>query len=87
MEHQLTELEKTILLSFLVMSKGRAKPIKEDEIVMKFPAVQRHFVRNSIAKLTKMDYLLKHVRENSYILSEKGLKGAKHALIEGAKIV
>ncbi len=87
MEHQLTELEKTILLSFLAMSRGQAKPIKMEEIAMKFPAVQRHFVRNSIEKLLKMGYLLKHAGGKSYILSEKGIKGAKRALIEGARIV
>ena len=87
MERRITELEKTILLAFLSISKGKAKPIKEDEVVMKFPAVQRHFARSSIERLVREGFLLRHTRNKSYILSERGLRGARRALVEGARII
>ena len=83
----LTELDKTVLLAFLVsVKKQPGRFISEDSIVMKFPMRQRRNARTSIKRLIQSDILIRHTKENSYRLSENGLKTASKLLFEGAKL-
>lgn len=82
----LTELEKTILLSVMILTKGDSKKLfKEDEIVMKFPMRQRKTVRRFFKKLVKEGYLLE--TDGKFKISEEGLKIASRLLYEGGTFV
>ncbi|MEM5766396.1 MAG: hypothetical protein QXD43_04105 [Candidatus Aenigmatarchaeota archaeon] len=82
----LTELEKTILLSALILAKGNTKKqFKEDDIVLKFPMRQRKTVRRFVKKLVKERYLISS--DKNYKLSEEGLKIASKLLYEGGTFV
>lgn len=83
----LTELEKTVLLAFLVLVKKQTEKFQSEEsIVIKFPIRQRKNVRKAIKKLEKNNFLIKHTTQESYKFSEKGLKNALNLLHEGAKL-
>ena len=83
---RLTELEKVILLSILILNKGvRDKDIKEDDIVLKFPMRQRKNVRRYIEKLVKKKLLKK--KDGKYRMTEKGYKLAKELLFLGGSFV
>jgi predicted transcriptional regulator len=83
----ITELEKTILLSALILSKGDTKKLfKEDDIVLKFPMRQRKTVRRFIKKLVKGGYLIEPSEKN-YRLSDEGLRIASRLLYEGGTFV
>ncbi|MEM5836200.1 MAG: hypothetical protein QXR09_00925 [Candidatus Aenigmatarchaeota archaeon] len=83
----ITELEKTILLSALILSKGNTKKhFKEDDIVLKFPMRQRKTVRRFFKKLVKEGYIIESTNKN-YKLSEEGLKIASRLLYEGGTFV
>jgi len=83
----LTELEKTVLLTFLVLAKKKLKEfLPAESVVNKFPIRQRKHVRNAIKKLEKNKFLVRHPKKESYKLSEKGLKRALKLLHEGAKL-
>ncbi|MDI6798751.1 MAG: hypothetical protein QMD12_02025 [Candidatus Aenigmarchaeota archaeon] len=83
----LTELEKTVLLTFLVLAKKQTSKFQSEEsIVLKFPMRQRKNVRKAIKKLEKGGFLIKHATQESYKFSEKGLKNALRLLYEGAKL-
>lgn len=82
----LTELDKTILLTFLILAKGADRYIDKDEIVLKFPVRQRKMVLNYIKKLEKDKLLSKHATKERYKLTEEGLKRAFKLLHEGAKL-
>lgn len=85
MADKLTELGKSILLAFLVLSKGKKeKYIKEDLVVFKFPRQQRKAVRKGFEKLVADKLLVKNPKEQSYRLSEEGLKRSTKILSEGA---
>lgn len=81
---RLTELEKTVLLSFLVLAKKEF--LLAESVVNKFPVRQRKHVRNAIKKLEMNKFLVGHPKKESYKLSEKGLKNALKLLHEGAKL-
>ncbi|MEM5829175.1 MAG: hypothetical protein QW040_01015 [Candidatus Aenigmatarchaeota archaeon] len=82
----LTELEKTILLSALILTKGNPKKsFKEEEIVLKFPMRQRKTVRRFIKKLVNERYLVESGK--NYKLSEEGLNVASKLLYEGGTFV
>lgn len=84
----ITELEKTILLSILILVKGNTKKsIKEDEIVLKFPMRQRKTVRRFFKRLVDDGYLIKDSAGKNYRLSPKGLKNASNYLHRGATFV
>jgi len=84
----ITELEKTILISILVLVKGNTKKfVKEDDIVLKFPMRQRKNVRRYFKKLVKDGNLIKSASTNSYRLSPEGIKFASGLLYEGATFV
>jgi len=82
----LTELDKTILLSFLVFAKGTAKYIPEEFVISKFPIRRRKAVKKYIKKLEKDKLLARHVTKPSYKLTEEGLKKALKLLQEGAQL-
>lgn len=84
---KLTELEKTILLVFLVLTKGSVdRYISEEIILSKFIPRQKKMVKSSLLRLIKNDILEKHPKEDSYKFTEQGLKRAKKILYEGAKL-
>lgn len=83
---KLSELEKSILLTFLALTKATAgKYLRKNDIVLKFTKRQRRNVEKSIERLTKDKLIEKFPREERYALTEKGLKKASALLIEGAK--
>jgi DNA-binding IclR family transcriptional regulator len=83
---KLSELEKSILLAFLALTKATAgKFLRKDEIIFKYTRRQRRNVERAIEKLTKEKFLEKFPREERYALTEKGLKTASSLLIEGSK--
>jgi hypothetical protein len=80
----LTELEKTILLAFLVLD--RDEYFSEEELILKFPARQRKIVRRYVKKLEKTNLIEKHPIKPSYKLTKEGVKQALKLLHEGAKL-
>jgi len=83
-----TELEKTILISVLVLVRGNTKKfIKEDDIVLNFPMRQRKNVRRFFKKLVREGYLIKKPKDNNVRLSQEGLKIASNLLHEGATFI
>jgi predicted transcriptional regulator len=80
----LTELEKTILLAFLVLD--RDKYFSEVELVLKFPIRQRKTVGRYIKKLEKTNLLEKDPTQTSYKLTKEGAKQALKLLHKGAKL-
>ena len=80
----LTELEKTILLAFLVLD--RDKYFSEMELVLKFPVRQRKTVARYVKKLEKTNLLEKHPTQSSYKLTKEGVKQALKLLHEGARL-
>lgn len=84
---KLTELEKTIMLVFLVFTKSSVdKYLSESFILSKFIPRQRKMIRKSILRLMKNGLLDKHLKEDSYKLTRMGLKRALRILHEGAKL-
>lgn len=86
MAEKLTELEKTILLAFLALTKGStSKYISGDTIVLKFPKFQRKSVRRHLDMLVEEKLLVKHGKVN-FGLTEAGVKRATKVLSEGAML-
>jgi predicted transcriptional regulator len=86
MARVITELEKTILLSALILTRGDVKKtFSEDDIVLKFPMRQRKTVRRFLGKLIKEGYLRESGK--NYRLSEEGLRIASSLLHEGGTFV
>ncbi len=84
---RIRELDKTLLLGFLVLTKGSLrKYIKEEEITSKFPPMKRKMVRYAIKRLARAKLLSKHPKEKRYKFTKEGLKEAKKVLYQGAKI-
>ena len=82
---RLTELEKTIMLIFLVFTKGSLdKPLSEDFILSKFVPRQRKMVRKALKRLVKNNLLVK--KKVNYNLTKEGLKESSKMLHEGAKL-
>lgn len=80
-----TELEKTVLLVFMVFTKGSTeKYLDENFITSKFTRRKRKFVRKSLKKLAKEGILDR--KKKSYRFTKKGLKEASKILHEGAKL-
>lgn len=87
MARVLTELDKTILLSFLILAKGTSRYISQDPVVLKFPIRQRRSVIKYIKKLEKDKLLSKYATKESYRLTDEGLKKALRLLHEGARLI
>lgn len=86
MEERLTELEKTILLAVLSITKGRDEFVRRDDILMKFSRFQRKMVVKYLERLVRNGYLQKHPTALSYKFKEVGKKKAMKLLIEGAQL-
>lgn len=82
----ITELEKTILLSAMILTRGDTKKLfKEDDIILKFPMRQRKNIRRFFKKLVKEGYLIES--RGKVRLSPDGLKIASKLLHEGGTFV
>ena len=82
-----TELDKTVLLAFLVFTKGSLDTyISQKKITSGFAIRKRKAVRRSIKKLTKEKLLIKHTKENKHKFTKNGLKSTSKVLSEGAKL-
>ena len=79
-----TELEKTILIAFAVISKGSDNFIHEDEIILRFSLRQRKMVRMFIKKLARDRFLEK--KYNTYRLGPLGKRQVARLLSEGASL-
>jgi Mn-dependent DtxR family transcriptional regulator len=83
MPYAITELEKTILLAFLISSKGNIKKfISGESVVRRFKVRQRRMVAMFMEKLVKKGMLEKRYR--SYRLTDGGVKVARGLLVTGA---
>ncbi|HLC39314.1 MAG TPA: hypothetical protein VJJ76_00335 [archaeon] len=80
----ITELEKTILIAFAVVSKGTGNFIHQDDIILQFSRRQRKMVEMFIKKLAKDRFLDK--KYNTYRLSDMGKKVVARLLSEGASL-
>jgi len=80
----ITELEKTILIAFAVVSKGKDNFIPIEEIISHFSRRQWKMVERFIKKLAADRFLEK--RYNSYKLSDLGKKYVARLLSEGASL-
>lgn len=82
-----TELEKTILLVFMVSTKGSTrKYLDQDFVTSKFTMRKRKYVRKSLKKLASEGLLKKHKKEKKYRFTKKGVEEASKILHEGAKL-
>ena len=80
-----TELEKTILLVLMTLSRGNSKKLlQNDAVLVKFPIRQRKEVRSFVEKLSKKGLINK--KDDSLGLTQDGLKQASKILLQGAKI-
>jgi hypothetical protein len=86
MEDKLTELEKTILLAMLSLTKGKDQFVRRDDIVMKFSRFQKKMVIKYLDRLVSYGYLEKHPKALSYKFKEAGKKRAVKLLMEGAQL-
>ena len=81
----LTELEKTVLLVFMSLSKGKTSEfLPHDQVLKKFPMRQRKEVRFFLARLIERGLIKK--RYNSYNLTDRGVREASTVLLQGARI-
>ena len=81
----LTELEKTILLSFFVLAKGSTrKYIPLNVLLSKFPIRQRKMVKAYVEALSKRKFLSE--KNGSYRVEKKALAHISQFLIKGAKV-
>jgi len=80
----ITELEKTILIAFAVVDRGRDDFIDEEEIVSRFSRRQRKMVERFVAKLATDRFLEK--KYHTYRLSDSGKKIVARLLSEGASL-
>jgi len=84
---RIRELDKTILLAFLVLTKGSLDTyLKEDEITSKFARRKGKMIRYALNRLVRAKLLSKHPKENKYKFTQEGLNEAKKVLYQGAKL-
>ena len=81
----LTEFEKTILLSTYVLVKGSTrKYVSEEAILSKFPIRQRRDVRKYLEKLVKRNFLSKS--KFGYKINKKSLADISSFLVTGPRL-
>jgi predicted transcriptional regulator len=81
----LTELEKTILLVFLVNSKGKIeKFVKPIVVIQKFPVRQRKAVGRFLLRLARKNLLEK--KGTNYRLTKDGARTAANLLRTGVSL-
>lgn len=84
---KLTEIEKTILLSFFILAKGStSKYIHFESLLSRFPIRQRKIVKKYVEKLAEENFLIKHKKENSYRVSKNSLKIISSYLVGGPRV-
>ena len=82
---ELTEFEKTILLSTYVLVKGSTrKYVSEELILSKFPIRQRKDVKKYLEKMVKRKFLSKS--KFGYKINNKSLKIISYFLITGPRL-
>lgn len=86
MDVKLTELEKTILLAMLSLTKGKDIFVRRDDIVIRFSRFQKKMVIKYLERLVSYRYLEKHPKAISYKFTENGKKRAVRLLMEGAQL-
>jgi hypothetical protein len=88
MARKLTELEKSILLIFLVGTKGdKEKYLDESFIVSKFSISRKKIARNSLKKLVEDRLLSKDSKEEKYKLTDNGFERSKVLLSQGVRSI
>lgn len=84
---KLTEIEKTILMSFYILSKGSTRRyIDKDIFLEKFPTRQRKTIRRYINRLRNKGLIKKHRRENKYRLDKGGINEIAKFISNGVKL-
>lgn len=80
-----TELEKTLLLGMLMLTKGsKEKTIPKKKITERFARSKRKYVSRGLDRLVDKEFLEK--TDGEYKLTKKGLEEASKALTEGAQL-
>lgn len=86
MARKLTELEKSILLIFLVATKGeKERYIEKDFIVSKFSISRKKIARKTLERLVEDKLLSKNPEGESYKLTENGFERSRKLLSEGVR--
>jgi len=84
---RIREVDKTILLGFLVLTKGSLdKYVKQEDITSKFPPMKRKMIRYALKRLVHARLLSEHPEENTYKFTQDGLNEARKVLYQGAKL-
>ncbi|MBD3155586.1 MAG: hypothetical protein GF368_02930 [Candidatus Aenigmarchaeota archaeon] len=80
-----TELEKTLLLGMLMLTKGsKEKIVPKNKITEKFARSKRKYVSRGLDRLVDKEFLEKV--EGGYKFKDKGLEEGSKALTEGAQL-
>lgn len=87
----LTELEKTILISFYAITQGSVrKAVTEAELLGKFPVRQRKAVRKYVHELVRKKLLLGQKGEKKgeveYRFTKRAIKETTKIIIGGARL-
>ena len=81
---ELTELEKTLLVSFYALAKGSTEEYVDESLLLsKFPIRQRKLLKEYIRKFVKKGILIKHKKENSYRVSKKAIPIISSLIMKG----
>ena len=84
---ELTEFEKTILLSLFVLAKGSTRKFIPQELLLsKFPIRQRKTVNTYLEKLVKQKFLIKAKTGEKYKIGRKALRQISTFLVRGPKV-
>ncbi|TAL47393.1 hypothetical protein EPN87_03005 [archaeon] len=85
MPYAITELEKAIVLAFLLSSKGKLeKFLNREEVLKRFKIRQRRMATRYMEKLVRKKVLEK--KGNDYKLSGEGIRLAKNLLATGVAL-
>jgi predicted transcriptional regulator len=83
---ELTEFEKAILLTFLIMTKGSLrKEIYREDVTRRVPMRRRAICRRWMVKLVEKGLLAK--RDERYRLTKEGLREARRLLVTGTRFL
>lgn len=87
----LTELEKTILISFYALTQGSTRrAVSETELLSKFPARQRKAVRKYMRELVRKKLLIeqkgKKKGEMDYRFTKRAIRETTKIIIGGARL-
>jgi|Deesub1362B_J571_1020462.scaffolds.fasta_scaffold26148_2 predicted transcriptional regulator len=83
---ELTEFEKAILLTFLIMTKGSLrKRIYREDVTARVPMRRRAICRRWMLKLVEKGLLVK--KDEYYSLTKAGVVEARRLLVTGTKFL